>query len=208
MSKSTKDETEVELDLNNKKERRTLIKVLLINFSQVALAGILGFLVNSSGLLGTALDSTGDMAIYLVSLYAVGKSVQAKVRAATFSGVFLIGVGILLLIDVIRKFMEGSEPVGWAMIIVAIVNSASNYWIVRMLKSDKQGGVHIKASIIFTDNDMWINLGIVASGLGVMILNSSIPDLVVAVIVVGISIWGGIHILKDARQETKNNLNN
>lgn len=124
MSKSTKDETEVELDLNNKKERRTLIKVLLINFSQVALAGIVGFLVNSSGLLGTALDSTGDMAIYLVSLYAVGKSVQAKVRAATFSGVFLIGVGILLLIDVIRKFMEGSEPVGWAMIIVAKIGRA------------------------------------------------------------------------------------
>lgn len=208
MSKSAKDEKEIELDPSNKKERRTLIKVLLINFSQVALAGIVGFLINSSGLLGTALDSAGDMTIYLVSLYAVGKGIHAKVQAATFSGVCLIGVGILLLIDVIRKFMEGSEPVGWAMIIVAIVNSASNYWIVRLLKSDKQGGVHIKASIIFTDNDMWINLGIVVSGLGVMILNSSIPDLLVAVIIVGISIWGGIHILKDARQETKRNLNN
>ena len=202
MSKSIKEESELELDPGNKKERRTLIKVLLINFSQVALAGIVGLLINSSGLLGTALDSAGDMAIYLVSLYAVGKSVHAQVRAATFSGFFLIGVGILLLIDVISKFIEGSEPVGWAMIIVAIVNTASNYWIVRLLKSNKQGGVHIKASIIFTDNDMWINLGIVVSGLGVMILKSSIPDLVVGVIVIGISIWGGIHILKDARAET------
>jgi len=197
-----KEEKEPQLDPGNKKERRTLIQVLLINLSQVALAGIVGFLVNSSGLLGTALDSAGDMAVYLVSLYAVGKSVQAKVRAATFSGVFLMGVGIFLLVDVIRKFMEGSEPVGWAMIIVAIINTASNYWVVRLLKSEKQAGVHIKASIIFTDNDMWINLAIVVSGLGVMLLKSSIPDLVVGVIVVGISLWGGVHILKDARAET------
>jgi len=196
------EENEQQLDPGNQKERRILIQVLLINLSQVALAGIVGFLFNSSGLLGTALDSAGDMAIYLVSLYAVGKSVQAKVRAATFSGVFLMGLGILLLFDVIRKFMEGSEPVGWAMIIVAIINTASNYWIVRLLKSEKQAGVHIKASIIFTDNDMWINLAIVVSGLGVMLLKSSIPDLVVGVIVVGISIWGGIHILKDAKAET------
>ena len=193
---------EQKLDPSNKEERRTLIQVLLINFSQVALAGIVGFIVNSSGLLGTALDSAGDMAVYLVSLYAVGKSVRAKVGAATFSGIFLIGVGILLLIDVIRKFTEGSEPVGWAMIVVAIVNTASNFWAVRLLKREKHGGVHIKASIIFTDNDMWINLGIVVSGLAVMILKSSIPDLVVGVIVVGISIWGGFHILKDARLET------
>ncbi|PRY08335.1 cation efflux family protein [Pontibacter ummariensis] len=195
---------ELDLNLNNRQERQILIKVTWINFSQVALAGIVGFIISSSSLLGTALDSSGDMAVYLVSLYAVGKSMQAKVRAATFSGIFLMGVGVLLLVDVINKFLEGSEPVGWAMIVVAIINTASNYWIVRLLKSNEKGDVHIKASIIFTDNDMWINLGIVVSGLGVMLLKSSIPDLVVGVIVVLISLWGGYKILKEA-QETKKN---
>lgn len=194
---------ELDLNLNNKEERSLLIKVTLINFSQVALAGTVGLIISSSGLLGTALDSAGDMAVYLVSLYAVGKSIQAKVRAATFSGIFLIGVGILLLVDVIQKFIQGSEPVGWAMIIVAIINTASNYWIVRLLKSDEKRGVHIKASIIFTDNDMWINLGIVLSGLGVMIFKSSIPDLVVGVIVVLISLWGGYKILREAQETRK-----
>lgn len=194
---------ELDLNLNKKEERQLLIKVTLINLSQVALAGTVGLIINSSSLLGTALDSAGDMAVYLVSLYAVGKSMQAKVRAATFSGIFLIGVGLLLLMDVTKKFLEGSEPIGWAMIIVAIINTATNYWIVRLLKSDEQGGVNIKASIIFTDNDMWINLGIVASGLGVMMLKSSIPDLIVGVIVVLISLWGGYKILKEANQTKK-----
>ncbi|GAB3833141.1 cation transporter [Pontibacter rugosus] len=197
----------LESNPSNKAERKVLIKVTWINFSQVALAGIVGFIISSSSLLGTALDSSGDMAVYLVSLYAVGKSMKAKVRAATFSGIFLIGMGILLLVDVIKKFLEGSEPVGWAMIVVAIINTASNYWIVRLLKSDEKGGVHIKASIIFTDNDMWINLGIVVSGLGVMLFKSSIPDLVVGVIVVLISLWGGYKILKDAQETKKGSAN-
>jgi Co/Zn/Cd efflux system component len=194
---------ELELNIINKEERKLLAKVIWINLSQVALAGIVGLIINSSGLLGTALDSSGDTAIYLLSLYAVGRSIQAKVRAATFSGVFLSGLGILLLIDVIQKFFQGSEPVGWAMIIVAIINTASNFWIVRLLKSHKQGGVHIKASIIFTDNDMWINLGIVISGLGVVIFKSPIPDLVVGIIIVLISLWGGLKILKDAHETKK-----
>jgi Co/Zn/Cd efflux system component len=196
-------EEELDLNLSNKEERRLLIKVTWINLSQVALAGIVGFIINSSGLLGTALDSSGDTAIYLVSLYAVGKSVQAKVRAATFSGIFLSVLGIILLIDVVRKLFEGSEPVGWAMIIVAVINTATNYWIVQLLKSDKKGEVHIRASIIFTDNDMWINLGIVLSGLGVMIFKSSIPDLIVGVVVVLISLRGGWEILRDARKTKK-----
>lgn len=194
----------LDLNLGNKEERNILIKVTWINISQVVLAGIVGLLINSSGLLGTALDSAGDSAIYLVSLSAVGKSVQAKVRAATFSGVFLNAIGILLLIDVVGKFIEGSEPLGWAMIIVALINTASNYWIVRLLKSDKQVGVHIRASIIFTDNDMWINLGIVISGLGVMIFKSYLPDLIAGVIVVLLSLKGGWEILKDARETNSN----
>ena len=49
---------------------------------------------------------------------------------------------------------------------------------------------------------MWINLGIVVSGLGVMIFRSSIPDLIVGFIVAVISLIGGWKILKNA-QETK-----
>lgn len=200
-------EEKLDLDLSDKEEKKILIKVTWINISQVALAGIVGFLINSSGLLGTALDSAGDTAIYLITLYAVGKSIQAKVRAAAFSGIFLTAVGILLLIDLVNKFIEGSDPIAWAMIIVALINTASNYWIVRLLKSDKQGGVHIKASIIFTDNDMWINLGIVASGIGVMIFNSSIPDLVAGIIVVLISLKGGWEILRDAHKTKRESQN-
>ena len=47
------DETEVRLDPENVAERRTLLWVLGINFAQVIIAGAVGILADSPGLLGT-----------------------------------------------------------------------------------------------------------------------------------------------------------
>lgn len=193
------EEAEIQLDAANKADRKILKQVLGINMFQVALAGIVGFIANSTGLLGAALDNLADSAVYLVSIYAVGKGVVAQSRAANLSGVLLIGLGLLLLGEVIRRFVTEAEPIGWAMIITAIVNAASNLLALRLLKSQGERGVHMKASMVFTSNDMLVNLGIVLSGVGVMLLNSPLPDLIISLIVVGVVLQGGWKILKQAR---------
>ncbi|MCE7056507.1 cation transporter [Algoriphagus sp. AGSA1] len=193
------EEDEIQLDASNKAERKTLKQVLGINMFQVALAGIVGFIANSTGLLGAALDNLADSAVYLVSIYAVGKGVVAQSRAANLSGVLLIGLGLLLLGEVIRRFVTEAEPIGWAMIITAIVNAASNLLALRLLKSQGERGVHMKASMVFTSNDMLVNLGIVLSGVGVMVFNSPLPDLIISLIVVGVVLQGGWKILKQAQ---------
>lgn len=76
------DKTEAHLDPTNVAERRTLLWLLGINFSQVIVTGTVGILADSTGLLGAALDNLGDAAVYSVSLYAVGRTVVAKARAA------------------------------------------------------------------------------------------------------------------------------
>ncbi|MEP6261490.1 MAG: cation transporter [Gillisia sp.] len=194
------EEDEIQLDASNKAERKTLKQVLGINMFQVALAGIVGFIANSTGLLGAALDNLADSAVYIVSIYAVGKGVVAQSRAAKLSGVLLIGLGLLLLGEVIRRFLTEAEPIGWAMIITAIVNAASNLLALRLLKSKGERGVHMKASMVFTSNDMLVNLGIVLSGIGVMLLNSPLPDLIISLITVGIVLKGGWEILKEAKK--------
>ncbi len=191
-------------DDTGKDERRTLIWVLLINFSQALLAGIVGFMAQSTGLLGAGLDNLGDSFVYFASLYAVGRSVTAKSRVAKLSGVLLVAMAIGLVIDVIRRFLSGSDPVGWAMIIVAIINAASNLLCLRLLRSHREEGVHLKASWIFTTNDMIANLGIVISGIAVMFFSSQIPDLVIGILVAGIVVKGGFEILSDAKEAGQN----
>ncbi len=199
MSDNNNEKDEIQLDASNKAERKTLKQVLGINMFQVVMAGTVGFIASSTGLLGAALDNLADSAVYIVSLYAVGKGVAAQSRAATLSGVLLLVLGLVLLGEVIRRFIIETEPIGWAMIITAIVNAASNLLALRLLKSQGERGVHMKASMVFTSNDMLVNLGIVLSGVAVMLFNSPLPDLIISLITVGIVLKGGWEILKEAR---------
>lgn len=51
------EETEIRLDARNAEERRALWWVLGINFTQVLVAGAVGVLTDSTGLLGAALET-------------------------------------------------------------------------------------------------------------------------------------------------------
>lgn len=192
-------ESDSSLNPQDVAERRTLIRVLGINIGQVIMAGGVGIVAQSTGLLGAALDNLSDAGVYLVSLYAVGRSVVAKSRAARLSGVLLIVFALALLGEVVRRFVTGSEPIGIAMIVTAIVNAASNIFCLRLLRSHREEGVHLKASWIFTTNDMLANLGIVLSGAAVMFFKSPLPDLLIGLVVVGIVLKGGWNILAEAR---------
>ena len=194
------EETEFGLDASDAAERRTLKWVLGINATQVIVAGAVGIAAQSTGLLGAALDNLADTGVYVVSLYAVGRTVVAKSRAARLSGVLLIVLALGLLGEVIRRFVAGSEPIGLAMIVTAIANAATNLLNLRLLRSHREQGVHLKASWIFTTNDMIANGGIAASGIAVMIFKSPLPDLLISVVVVGIVLKGGWEILREARE--------
>lgn len=189
-----------ELDPQDAAERRTLVWVLGINATQVLLAGAVGVLAQSTGLVGAALDNLGDAAVYVVSLYAVGRSVAAKARAARLSGVLLILAAGGLLVEIVRRFVAGSDPVGLAMILTAAANAATNLVNLRLLRRHRQRGVHLKASWIFTTNDMIANAGIVVSGIAVMVFDSPLPDLLIGLVVVGIIVKGGWEILEKARE--------
>lgn len=193
-------EDEFELNAADLAERRTLWKVLAINFLQVVVAGVVGVIADSAGLIGSALDNMGDAAVYAVSLYAVGRTLLAKSRAARLSGVLLIISGLLFLVELIRRFQEGSDPVGLPIILTAVFNTASNVIALRLLKSHRGTGAHLDASWIFTSNDMIANAGIIVSGVLVILFKSSLPDLIIGIVVVGFVLKGGWEILGKARE--------
>ena len=83
------------LDASDAADRRILLTVLLINLGQ-CLAGVgVGVWASSTALIGAALDNLSDALVYGVSLYAIGRSVTIKVRAARLSGWLLIGLAVV-----------------------------------------------------------------------------------------------------------------
>ena len=57
----------------------------------------------------------------------------------------------------------------------------------------------MKASMIFTSNDVIINLGVIIAGFLVHMLNSNKPDLIIGTIVFILVIQGAYRILKLGR---------
>ena len=175
------------LDASNASDRRILRTVLLINLGQSA-AGIgLGLWAASTALMGAGLDNLADASVYAVSLFAVGRATMVKVRTARLSGFLLIGLAVLLLLEALRRFAGGEEPVAPAMMAMAAANAALNLVRLRLLRRHRGEDVNFKASAIFTSNDSIVNGAIVLSGALVMWLGSNIPDLVLGVIVAGIA---------------------
>jgi len=56
----------------------------------------------------------------------------------------------------------------------------------------------MRASWIFSTNDVIANLGVIVSGALVFVTGSRYPDLVVGAIISGVILRGGIQILKEA----------
>ncbi|MDO8942014.1 MAG: cation transporter [Desulfobacterales bacterium] len=187
-----------DLDASNAADRKILTTVLLINLAQSAAGVGIGLWAASTALIGAGLDNLADASVYALSLYAVGRAVQVKIRAARLSGYMLIGLGVMLFVEVVRRFFGGEEPVGPAMMAMAAANAILNLVCLRLLKRHRGEDVNFTASAIFTNNDSIVNGAIVLSGVLVMWLGSNVPDLALGVIVALIAANGGREILERA----------
>ncbi len=177
-------------------EAKTLKYLLGINFTMFVVEIILGFYAESTGLLADGLDMLADSFVYGLSLFAVGKSIAMKHKAAYFSGIMQISLGLLCLVEVGRKFYFGSEPLSNYMIVVSVIALIANLWCLILIHKHKDGEVHMKASWIFSANDVIVNTGVIFSGALVYFLKSNVPDLIIGGIVSLVVIRGGISIMK------------
>jgi len=184
----------------DKLEQKTLIVLLAINASMFVAELVLGWLAQSTGLIADSLDMFADAAVYGISLYAVGKGVLHQAKAAQISGFFQVVLGLGVLVEVLRRLVYGSEPQSLLIMSVGAIALFANVICLVLISKHKEGGVHMRASWIFSTNDVIANLGVIVSGVLVAILGSRFPDLVVGTIIAVIVTRGGIKILKDAKE--------
>jgi Co/Zn/Cd efflux system component len=185
----------------NCQERNTLWIVLGINALMFVFEMTLGVIAQSTGLVADSLDMFADASVYAVSLYAVGRSVGIKIKAAKISGWLQIFLALLVLGDVIRKFILGSEPVSALMMGVGAIALMANAVCLMLIAKHRDGGVHMRASLLFSANDVIANIGVILSGLLVWALSSRYPDLIIGSVIAGIVMRGGLRILKEADAE-------
>lgn len=178
-------------------QRNLLWTVLAINFVFFIIEMSTGLISWSMGLVADSLDMLADSFVYGLSLFAIGGTIALKKRIARAAGYFQIALAIIGFVEVVRRFIGTSElPNFRTMIIVSVLALIANGICLVLLQRSKSEEAHMKASMIFTSNDVIINLGVIAAAVLVNWTESNKPDLVIGIIVFGLVIQGAVRILK------------
>ncbi len=182
----------------NTNQKKLLWTVLTINFAFFIIEMTTGLISKSMGLVADSLDMLADSFVYGISLFAVGGTLIRKKRIAKLAGYFQITLAIIGFVEVLRRFFGNENlPNFKTMIIVSIFALIANgICLYLMQKSKSKEEAHMKASMIFTSNDVIINLGVITAGLLVHWFNSGKPDLIIGTIVFVLVIQGAFRILK------------
>jgi cation diffusion facilitator family transporter len=181
-------------------QRRVLRIALALNATMFVVGIVAGLIGQSSSLIADALDMLADASAYAIALGTLGRSARFKAGAATLSGSLLLLLGALVLLDVGRRALLGSEPQSLVMMPVALVSLLVNARVLRMLGRYREGEVHLRATWIFTRVDVIANVGVVLSGLLVLLTGSRFPDLVVGAAIGVYVVKEAIEILSEARE--------
>ena len=175
------------------KESGILKWLLAINGIMFVIEITIGWWAQSTGLIADSLDMFADAAVYGVALYAVGRSTRLKLRSAHFSGWLQLMLAFGALSEVVRRFMFGSEPGSVLMMSMGLAALAANVLCLVLIAKSRNRGAHMKASWIFSANDVIANLGVILAGGLVAWTGSRYPDLVIGLII-------GVVVLNGARR--------
>lgn len=190
-----------EIEIKDQSQKRVLYWLLSINAVMFVFEIWLGWIAESTALISDSLDMLADAVVYGIGLYAVDKAAGDKAKAALLSSYFQAALGGLIFLDIVRRIALGSEPVSGLMMGVGLAALTANVICLLLIQKHKDGEVHMRASWVFSTNDVIANLGVIFSGILVWWLGSRWPDIVIGGIIAVVILRGAWLIRDDAKRE-------
>jgi len=189
------------VEVESREQSRVLWILLAINAFMFAAEIIAGVIAESTGLIADSIDMLADAIVYAIGLYAVGRAARVKINAAYLSGVFQVVLALGVAAEILRRLIWGSEPESLFMVGVGMVALLANIICLALISKHRDGEIHMRASWIFSKNDVIANSGVILAGVLVHVLDSRLPDLMIGTLIVLVVLRGGIRIIKEVRTE-------
>lgn len=143
------------------------------------------------------LDMLADALVYGLALLATYRPHFNRLFISKMAGVLQILLAIGGLYELFDRFINGVDvPDFAAMMFISTVALTGNILCLKLLQKASSKEAHMKASLIFTSNDVWVNLGVIVAAVFVYLIQSSWPDLVVGLIVYAMVLRGAYRIMK------------
>lgn len=185
-------------------ERRVLIIVLLINGGMFIVEFGAGLLSQSTALIADSLDMLADALVYAIGLYALGRPLHWRSRAALTNGILQILLALGVVIQVVIKLYTQALPeygiMGIFGVIALIANTISFFLLMRF----RDGDINMRATWICSRNDMIGNVGVLIAAWLVFYTGRGWPDIVIGLIIAGVVTHSAWKIIHEAWQNLKN----
>lgn len=194
-----------EVEIKDASQKRVLTVLLVINALMFVVELGFGWVAESTALIADSLDNLADAVVYGIGLYAVGRSMVHKAKAALLSGYFQGALGVLIVLDIGRRVLMGSEPTSELMILVGVAALVANVICLLLMQKHRNGEVHMRASWIFSKNDVVANVGVITAGGLVATLGSRWPDIIIGLIVAIVILRGARSIVMEAKNTLADN---
>ena len=142
------------------------------------------------------------------SWFMIGWS-RSQIKSARLSHVTdliacSLTLGLLIIFDIVRRILGAGEPHSWFMIGFGFIALIANVICLVLIRKHNNGEVHMRASWIFSANDVIANMGVIAAGVLVMLLDSRWPDIVIGSVIATLILRGAYLIITDAKKELSN----
>jgi len=160
-------------------DRRRLVVVLAITTAMLAVELVGAFVSGSLALFADAGHMFTDVAGLVIALFAAALAARpstaartwgyrrAEVLAATVQAAVLLAVGVLVLVEGVRRLLDPPEVASTAMVVFGAVGLAGNLASMAVLNGRRAGNLNMRAAFLEVANDA---LGSVAVLLAALVI--------------------------------------
>ena len=182
-------------------QRRALWAALVINAVMFVAEVTGGVFSKSVGLQADAVDFFGDAANYGLSLAVLGMGMAIRSRVALIKGITMLAFGLWVAGALIYHALHGSVPSAPVMGAIGLVALIANVVCAVILFRFRGHDANMKSVWICSRNDAVSNIAVIIAASGVWASGNGIPDLIVGGLIGALAIWGGVTVIRAAREE-------
>ena len=183
---------------------------VLLNSAFVVVEAVYGYLAGSMALVADAGHNLSDV---LALLIAWGASLAARrppsarftwglksstiLAALANAMLLLVAIGAILF-ETVHRLIWPVTPDGWTMVWVAAIGIVINTATALMFVAGRKHDINLRGAFLHMAADALVSVGVVASGLVILLTGWAIIDPLVSLVIVAVIAWGTWGLLRDS----------
>lgn len=191
------------ITLNTEKIKRGLYIVLWIHIVMFFIVFASALRADSISVYLDSMDFFGDAIGYALSIYFLERHSKLRSHVSICKAIVIIICAIPIFAFAVHHYITGYMPHYEIMTFTGISGVIAHIICLYYLNDLRKGDSNLVSSWVLTINDLLCNVLIILTAFTIYYTESAIWDLLAAIIILSIAVFGALNILKRAVRELK-----